>query len=73
MVRRKLREGNIGTYINDYMSANELWRALRDVAMHMEDDGITDYVEDIIHLSECAKRLDNKMRDAARDLGLYNL
>jgi hypothetical protein len=55
----------------DYSSPRELVRELKDLAFRMDQDGYSEYVEEIISVYERLNRFDNVLRQAARDLGLY--
>lgn len=55
----------------DYSSPRELVRELKDLAFRMDQDGYSEYVEEIISVYERLNRFDNVLRQATRDLGLY--
>lgn len=67
MRKRYLRE----VQGRDYSSPRELVRELKDLAFRMDQDGYSEYVEEIISVYERLNRFDNVLRQAARDLGLY--
>jgi len=55
----------------DYSSPRELVGELKDLAFRMDQDGYSEYVEEIVSVYERLNRFDHVLRQAARDLGLY--
>ena len=55
----------------DYSSPRELVDELKDIAFRMDQEGYSEYVEEIVSVYERLNRFDRVLRQAARDLGLY--
>lgn len=55
----------------DYSSPRELVDELKDLAFRMDQEGYSEYVEEIVSVYERLNRFDRVLRQAARDLGLY--